>query len=107
MDHLKLLQIIHLIHAIYSVEQNKLLLLASNDTYLNEINLPFIVKTNLKRGHVGINTTSLEETQDTMLEFMLMTTCKQIYQISAYNWGSGFSDIVNKIYNVPIQKYKI
>jgi hypothetical protein len=107
LDQAKLSNIIDIIYQIYSEDKNKLLLLASDESYLNEINLPFLMKTNLKRGHVGLNTISLEETQDSMLEFMLMTKSKQIYQLSVYSWGSGFSDIVHKIYNVPIKKYSI
>jgi hypothetical protein len=83
------------------------LLIASNDMYLNKIELPFIKKTNLNRGHVGLNTTTSAECEDTMIEFMLMTTCKKIYQLSVYDWGSGFSDTVNKIYNVAVEKYRI
>lgn len=83
------------------------ILIASNEIYLNNINLPFIKKTNLNRGHVGLNTTSSKECEDTMIEFMLMKTCNQIFQLSVYDWGSGFSDIINKIYDVPIIKYCI
>jgi len=27
--------------------------------------------------------------------------------LSVYDWGSGFSDTVNKIYNVAVEKYRI
>lgn len=101
----------NIMNIIFSIKQkhpnNKLLLIASNEIYLNKINLPFIIKTNLNRGHVGLNTTTLKECEDTMIEFMLMTTCKQIYQLSVYSWGSGFSDTINKIYDIPVNKYNI
>jgi len=83
------------------------LLIASNNIYLDKINLPFIKKTNLERGHVGLDTTSASECEDTMIEFMLMKTCKQIFQLSVYGWGSGFSDTINKIYDVPVYKINI
>ena len=66
-----------------------------------------IIKTNLKPVHVGLNTITMEECENTMLEFMLMTTCNKIHQLSVYEWGSGFSDTIHKIYNVPIEKYNI
>ena len=101
----------NIMNIIFSIKQkhpnNKLLLIASNEIYLNQINLPFIIKTNLNRGHVGLNTTTLKECEDTMIEFMLMTTCKQIYQLSVYSWGSGFSDTINKLYDIPVNKYDI
>jgi hypothetical protein len=83
------------------------LLIASDDIYLNKINFPFIKKTNLNRGHIGLNTTSLSECEDTMIEFMLMKTSTKIFQVSVYSWGSGFSDTINKIYDVPVYKINI
>ena len=83
------------------------ILISSNETYLNHINYPFIKKTYLKPGHVGLHTTSLQECEDTMIEFMLMTTSKKIYQMSVYSWGSGFSDTINKIYDIEVLKISI
>jgi hypothetical protein len=83
------------------------LLIASKNIYLDKIKLPFIKKTNLNRGHVGLNTTSLSECEDTMIEFMLMKTCKKIFQLSVYEWGSGFSDTINKLYDVHVEKFRI
>jgi hypothetical protein len=100
-----------IMNIIFNIKQkttdDKLLLITSNEVYLNKINLPFIIKTNLNRGHVGLDTTTLQECEDTMIEFMIMKTCKQIYQLSVYGWGSGFSDTINKLYDIPINKYNI
>ncbi len=85
----------------------KLLLIGSNDIYINKINDPLIIKTNLSRGHLGLNTTTLQECEDTMIEFMLMKTCKEIHQLSVYGWGSGFSDTINKLYDINVIKYMI
>jgi hypothetical protein len=100
-----ILNIIYLIHN-ESPSEN-FILIASNEIYLNYINLPFIKKTNLNRGHVGLDTTLSKECEDTMIEFMLMKTCKKIFQLSVYGWGTGFSDTINKIYDIPIIKYCI
>ena len=42
-----------------------------------------------------------------MLEFMLMVSSSDIIQLSVYKWGSGFSDIINALYDKPLIKYKI
>lgn len=104
--HVAILNIIHSIQYKHN-ENSKFLLIASNNTYLPYINYPFIIKTNLERGHMGMHSTSLQQTKDTMIEFMLMTTCIKIYQLSVYSWGSGFSDTINKIYNIEVEKYNI
>lgn len=82
-------------------------LISSSKIYLNKIDIPHIKKTNCNIGHVGLYTTTSKECEDTMIEFMLMTTSKKIYQLSVYEWGSGFSDTVHKIYNVEVEKYCI
>jgi len=81
--------------------------MSSSDLYLKYIDFPFIKKTNLSAVHLGMNTTDIKKCEDTMIEFMLMTTSIKIYQLSVYYWGSGFSDTVNKIYKVPIEKFSI
>ena len=100
--------ILNILNTIHKQNVNiNLLLISSNEIYLNKINIPFILKTNLNRGHVGLIETTKQETEDTMIEFMLMKTCDKIYQLSVYDWGSGFSDTINKIYDIPIEKFKI
>lgn len=84
----------------------KFLLISSNDLYLNRIDFPYIIKTNLQRQHIGLKST-VQEAEDTMTEFMLMKTCKKIFQLSVYDWGSGFSDTINRIFDIPVDKYKI
>lgn len=100
-----ILNILNLIHE--KNHNEKLILITSNEIYLNQINVPFIVKTNLSRGHIGLNTTTNQECQDTMIEFMLMKTCNKVYQLSVYGWGSGFSNIIQKIYDIPLEKFSI
>lgn len=85
----------------------KVILMTSSDVYMQKINDPYFIKTNLRRGHVGLNTTTNDECMDTMMEFMLLRSCKMIYQISTYWWGSGFSDMVSKLFDINIQKYHI
>uniref|UniRef100_A0A6C0IBP6 Uncharacterized protein n=1 Tax=viral metagenome TaxID=1070528 RepID=A0A6C0IBP6_9ZZZZ len=59
---------------------------------------------NLQKAHIG-KSTSFEGIHDTMLEFFLMSTAKEIMQFSFYEWGSNFSSIINNLYKVPIKKF--
>jgi hypothetical protein len=92
---------------IYGKKKSKILLISNNKKVLDSIHLPYIIKTGFEVGHTGLYLTSNEENMNTLIEFMLMRHCKKIYQISYYSWGSGFSDIINKIFKVPIERYKI
>ena len=83
------------------------LLLSNSNVYFSHIHSPFLIKTQLARGHVGQNTHTANECIDTMAEFMLMTTSKRIVQLSVYDWGSGFSETAHNIYDVPITRYQI
>lgn len=89
---------------VYDKEACHILLLASNKCYHNHISFPYVVKTDLQCGHLGLDTTTREQAEDTMLEFMLMTKSKKIFQMSVYEWGSGFSQIAHLIYKVPLEK---
>ena len=102
-----LVNILSIILEIRKKNKEELVIMSSSDLYLNYINLPFVKKTNLSAVHVGTNTTDMKGCEDTMTEFMLMTTCKKIYQLSVYTWGSGFSDTIHKIYNVQVERFSI
>jgi dihydrofolate reductase len=86
--------------------KKQILLVGSNQEYLDLINHPVIIKTNLTRCHTALDD-SIEKNQDTMIEFMLLVKSKKIYQISVFSWGSNFTEVVNKIYSVPLQRIKI
>jgi hypothetical protein len=62
--------------------------------------------TTFKKVHTGKSTSS-EGIHDTMLDFFLMSTAKEIIQFSFYNWGSNFSNIISNLYKVPIQKFNL
>jgi hypothetical protein len=85
----------------------KILLISSNEDFLNKYENQNLIKTGLSRGHLGLDTTGSQQTEDTMIEFILLTTCKEIIQFSVYCWGSGFSDIVSKIYDINIKQYSL
>jgi hypothetical protein len=89
------------------INNTKILLISNNKQVIDNIDLPYIVKTGLEGGHTGFYLTTAEQNMNTIMDFILMTECEKIYQISSYFWGSGFSDIVNKIFKIPIEKYKL
>jgi len=41
------------------------------------------------------------------LDMRLMSKAEKIYSYSVYNWGSGFSFWLSKIFNVPLEAYNI
>lgn len=104
----RLQSISRLIQMIHHMEPQKtLLFLASSKCYHPHLHTPFLVKTDLQSGHLGLPSTTLQQTEDTMIEFMLMTKCSKIYQASVYGWGSGFSEIVHQVYQVPLEKLQL
>lgn len=90
-----------------NIDCDKFLLISSKSLYIDKINEPYIIKTNLERGHVGHNKTTSKQIEDTMIEFYFMIDCIKIYQLSVYDWGSGFSDTIQKIYDKNIDRIKI
>jgi hypothetical protein len=106
---------------IYNNYLIKLIMKTLSDNNININNIIFITdnkfiitplkELNLKigtdnKGHTGYIVSS-KEIYDTMLEFFLMSTSKHIYQFSVYDWGSGFSQTINLLFNVPLTKYRI
>lgn len=45
--------------------------------------------------------------RDTLVDFFIMSQAKHIHQFSVQHWGSGFSNSINWIYDVPLTTYKI
>lgn len=62
--------------------------------------------TTFQKVHTGKSTSS-EGIHDTMLDFFLMSTAKEIIQFSFYEWGSNFSNIISNLYKIPIQKFNL
>lgn len=57
--------------------------------------------------HMGLNSNNeLEDIENTMVDFFLMIKAKMIYCFTEHN-NTGFSSIINKIYNTPLINKKI
>ena len=87
--------------------EKKYLLLSNSNIIIENINHANFIKTNLGRCHTGIQDIELNNLKDTLLEFMLMSKSEMIIQLSSYQWGSNFSNIIAELYDIPIKKYKI
>lgn len=44
---------------------------------------------------------------DTLVDFFILSRARIIHQFSVHHWGSGFSDSVNWLYNVPVVRHKL
>lgn len=55
-------------------------------------------------GQCGSNESPMKGILDALLDFYLMARSEEIYQYSVYPWGSGFSDMCSRIYDVPLTK---
>jgi hypothetical protein len=88
-----------------NLEKNiKYLFLSNNQIILDRISDSRLIKTNLGRCHSGESGINYNNLRDTLIEFMLMTQCQEIIQLSTYPWGSNFSNIVSEIYDIPLRK---
>jgi hypothetical protein len=66
---------------------------------LRELYPHFIITMN-KPVHT-CNCTNEEQIKDTIRDFFLFTTAREVYALSIYDHGSGFSEWACKLYNVP------
>ena len=79
----------------------------SDNNILSELFLKYNLKsTTFQKVHTG-KSTSTEGIHNTMLDFFLMSTAKEIIQFSFYEWGSNFSNIISNLYKIPITKFNI
>jgi hypothetical protein len=88
------------------VERNDTVFITDNNllnTMLREKNY----KTTGKKCHLGLHNNSEGEVNDTLVDMLLMTTSRHIIQYSVYEWGSGFSNIIHELYNIPMTRYHI
>jgi hypothetical protein len=44
---------------------------------------------------------------DTLVDFFILSRARAVHQFSVHHWGSGFSDSVNWLYNVPVVRHKL
>jgi hypothetical protein len=59
---------------------------------------------NTKTAHLGYEQHS-DNIRDTLLEFFIITKAQKIKTFSVYGHLSGFVNIVNQVYDVPIERF--
>jgi len=62
------------------------------------------VKTETTPAHVG---NDFNGVVDTLIDYFTLTKARKIHQFTTHFWGSGFSDSVSWIFDIPIQKYPL
>ncbi len=60
---------------------------------------------NSKKAHLGHYKFSEDEFRDTLLDFFILANAESLYQISTYNWGSGFSKFASLLFNIPLETF--
>ena len=63
-----------------------------------------VLTTNTQPSHCALEKTDVK---DTLIDYFILSRAKKIHQFSVHHWGSGFSDTVNWVYDVPIVKHQI
>lgn len=84
------------------------LLVSNNDQVKVFLRSANIVTAHYPLCHLGQDTAqSAEETQNTMLDFFLLSRAKNILAFSEYGHGTGFSEECAKLYDVPYTCIKL
>ena len=52
-------------------------------------------------GHIGVETDD-QKICNTLIEFFILSKAQHIHTITCYNWISNFTNIIHKIYNIPL-----
>ena len=87
---------------------NNVLIISDNVSVKKILKNRFDVKIiDVKPLHLGQSVlceASGDEVRDTFAEFLLMGRSSWIYQYSVYPWGSSFSEICAKIFDIPFER---
>lgn len=77
-------------------------ILFSDTQSFKDMTRPFVQSTSIVPKHLGY--TDNTSTQDTMIEFFVMTRSKKIKTYSVHYWISGFVYWIHKVYDIPLTK---
>lgn len=64
----------------------------------------FIPNTPVHLGLCGTVESPCDGVRDSIIDFLILAKAQKIYQYSVYPWGSGFSEMCARIYNIPLVK---
>lgn len=57
--------------------------------------------------HIGVHNNNLIGVKDTLLDFFIQSNSKKIKTFSPYSWISGFVHWNCKVFDIPLEVYKI
>ena len=101
----QIMQAISVIHDIKASTHYPLIVMSDSKELKDEIAKQFGIMTlGTDPVHCAIREDGVK---DTLIDYFIMTRAKHIHQFSVHHWGSGFSDTINWVYDVPISTYKI
>jgi len=58
-------------------------------------------------GYLNLDSNIEKSIESTLIDFFLICGANKIYSLSVYDWNSGFSTMASRLYDIPIEKYKI
>jgi hypothetical protein len=85
-------------------EENPLFLLSNSNLVRSHFKGKGFVSPDQKIYHSSDPSASVESIENTLVEFFLISKANKIYQISTYEWGSGFSTLASKLFDVPLER---
>lgn len=88
-------------------EEEKWIVMTDSQCFENILQSNGCLVSRTRKTHVGHYDHTVQDVEDTLLDFFLMSTAHEIHQFSVYSWGSGFSGTVSALYNIPLVKHSL
>ena len=98
----------HFVERIIPIWSSNLLVISDNISIKETLKRRFGIKiVDVNPVHLGesaLRSVSTDEVRDTFAEFLLMAKSDWIFQYSVYPWGSSFSEICARLYDIPFER---
>lgn len=98
----------HFVERIIPIWSSNLLVVSDNISIKKTLKRRFGIKiVDVNPVHLGesaLRSVSSDEVRDTFAEFLLMAKSDWIFQYSVYPWGSSFSEICARLYDIPFER---
>lgn len=83
------------------------LFLSNSNVVRNSLSSMGFVSPHQEVRHSSDPKATTEAIENTLIEFFLISRASKIYQISTYEWGSGFSTLAAKLFDKSIERLEI
>jgi len=101
-----LIEILSLLDAKGIRKSKSLLLLSNSNTIRNYFHAEGFLTPEGEILHSSDPSASIKSIENTLVEFFLISGASKVYQFSTYEWGSGFSALATKLFDVPTESIK-